>query len=55
MKIDDITTAQKNKPVPEQPIVSIRRNLVPSVVATNKKEFIDFSRKFEKEEKARKE
>ena len=28
---------------------------MPNVVAVNKKEFIDFNRKFEKEEKARKE
>jgi hypothetical protein len=33
----------------------IQRNLVPNVVAANKKELIDFDRKFQKEEKMRKE
>ncbi len=48
MKLDESLSV---KPKQNQTIL---KNLIPNVVAVNKKELIDFNRKFEKEEKARK-
>jgi hypothetical protein len=48
MKLDESLSV---KPKQNQTIL---KNLMPNVVAVNKKELIDFNRKFEKEEKARK-
>ena len=48
MKLDESLSV---KPKQNQ---TIFKNLMPNVVAVNKKELIDFNRKFEKEEKARK-
>ena len=48
MKLDESLNV---KPKQNQTIL---KNLMPNVVAVNKKELIDFNRKFEKEEKARK-
>ena len=48
MKLDESLSV---KPKQNQTIL---KNLMPNVVAVNKKELIDFNRKFEKEEKTRK-
>lgn len=49
MKLNDIMSPSKlcNQ--------AIQKNLIPNVVAVNKRELIDFNRKAEKEEKAKKE